>query len=174
MILSWWRARNATGRTAAKLYGSIVAAARREEFYEHHRVPDTPEGRFALLVAHVCLVLDRLRPEGDAGRELSRALVEAFIADMDDSMREMGVGDLSVPRKVKKAAGALHDCLGAFRAAGFDNEEGLARALRETLLAGAPDAAVPSTARYMRAATAAIARQSAADLLEGRVVFPEP
>src|SRR5690606_21219746 len=73
-MLTWLRARRRSRDKAAELYGSIVAAARREAFYAKHGVPDTPDGRFAMVVAHTFLVLERLRREGTAGRELSRAL----------------------------------------------------------------------------------------------------
>lgn len=173
-MLSWLRGRSRTGRTATKLYGSIVTAARREAFYAGYGVPDTPDGRFGLLVAHMFLVLERLRSEGEAGRGLSRALVEAFVSDMDDSMREMGVGDLSVPRKVKKAAGALYDCTGAFREAMGQSNEALRHALQRTLMQGEAAPAAGAVAAYMTRAGGHLADVSTAELLSGRVGFADP
>ena len=173
-MLSWLRGRSRTGRTATKLYGSIVAAARREPFYARQGVSDTPDGRFALLVAHMFLVMERLRREGEAGQELSRALVEAFVTDMDDSMREMGVGDLSVPRKVKKAAGALYDSVGAFRDAGAQSDGALERVLRETLLKGEAEPAAAAVAAYMTRAAGELAAVPSAELLSGQVTFADP
>lgn len=170
-MLTWLTARRRLSRKAAELYGSIVAAARREAFYATHGVPDTPDGRFAMVVTHTYLVLERLRREGAAARDLNRALVEAYVSDMDDCMREMGVGDLTVPRKVKKAAGALYDCMAEFRTAASVGEEALADALRRTLLPSEPQAVAGQIAAYMNKAAAALEAQPAADVLSGRVAF---
>ena len=72
-------------------------------------IPDTPQGRFEMVVLHVVLVVRRLTREGPAGARLARALNEAFIADMDDNMREMTFGDLRVPREIKQVTAALLD-----------------------------------------------------------------
>ena len=171
-MFSWLRRRSRSGRTATELYGSIVAAARREQFYVAQSVPDTPDGRFAMVIAHMHLAMERLRAEGDAGQELNRALLEAFVIDMDDSMREMGVGDLGVPRRVKKAAGALYDCVRVFRAA--ETPDALAEALAHTILVDEASPAAVPVAAYMTKAAKALAEQPGAELLQGRISFPDP
>jgi cytochrome b pre-mRNA-processing protein 3 len=177
-MLTWMRARGQIRRIAAKLYGSIVTQARDPTFYTVCGVPDTPDGRFGMLIVHLYLVLERLKREGNAGAALSRSLVETFITDMDDCMREMGVGDLSVPRKVKKAAAALYDRIFEFRAA---MAEGHAAPLVETLrrnVYGSPSAAEGSAggaaaiAAYMCDAAASLSEQAAPEVLAGYVVFP--
>lgn len=170
-MLTWLRARSQSARKATELYGSIVTAARREAFYAEHGIPDTPDGRFAMVVAHTYLVLERLSREGAAGRELSRTLVEAFVTDMDDCMREMGVGDLIVPRKVKKAAGALYDCVAEFDKAADGGEAALADAVHRTLLPSEAPAVARQVAAYMTKAATGIAAQPASDVLSGRVAF---
>ncbi len=173
-MLTRWRARVRSNRTAAELYGSIVTAARRESFYSEHGVPDTPDGRFAMVIVHSYLVLERLQQTGGPGQVLSRALVEAFVTDMDDCMREMGVGDLTVPRKVKKAAGALYECAAEFRKAEqAGSEAALADAVHKKLLPFAPRSAAASVAAYMRRATATLAACPDADLLSGRATFED-
>lgn len=172
-MLSWWRAQTRTGLSASELYGSIVTAARRPAFYESYGVPDTKEGRFAMVVVHMVLVLERLRAEGRAGETMARALGEAFVVDMDDNMREIGIGDLSVPRQVKQAAGALYQCRREFAAAmTHEGEERLSEALQGTLLPEGPSS-LP-VAAYMRRAAGVLAAQPAAALLAGRVDFPAP
>jgi len=171
-MLTWWRARSRAGRTATDLYGSIVAAARREPFYSHLGVPDSPDGRFSMVVVHMYLVLERLRQEGQAGQELSRALIEAFVTDMDDCMREMGVGDLTVPKKVKKAAGALYDCSAAFRSAeSADGEKALADAVHRNLMPFEPTAVADGIAAFMRKTAADLEAVPAASLLCGHIAF---
>ena len=101
--------RNVHIDTATELYGRLVALARSRPFYADLGVPDSPEGRLELLMLHVVLMLRRLGREGDAAAPVARALSERFVTDMDDCLREMGVGDVAVARKVKKAAAALMD-----------------------------------------------------------------
>jgi cytochrome b pre-mRNA-processing protein 3 len=72
-------------------------------------VPDTAEGRFEMIALHLVLVLSRLAAAGAAGRRLAQALTEVFVADLDDTLREMTVGDLAVPRQVNRAVAALGD-----------------------------------------------------------------
>lgn len=91
------------------LYDSIVAAARQARLYADWGVPDTPAGRIEMVAVHTAIVTHALIALGAAGEERARALNERFVTDMDDNMREIGVGDLTVPRKVKKAAAAVYD-----------------------------------------------------------------
>jgi cytochrome b pre-mRNA-processing protein 3 len=177
-MLTWLRARGRIGRIATKLYGSVVTHARDPAFYALYRVPDTPEGRFEMLLIHLYLVLERLKGEREAGAALSRSLVEAFVTDVDDSMREMGVGDLSVPRKVKKAAAALFDRVQEFRAAMAEaGSRKLVEALTHNVYglavaAGGCRDGAGAIAGYMREAAAALAAQESAEVLAGRIVFP--
>ena len=84
-----------------------MAQARSEAFYRDHGVPDTVNGRFEMIVLHVALVVARLQAEGDEGQELARTMLEAFVADVDDACRRIGIGDMGVPRHVKKATAAV-------------------------------------------------------------------
>lgn len=108
-VFDWLRKRSPTGRTAANLYGSIVAQARQPVFYTSYGVPDTAVGRYEMLVVHMHLVLQGLARQGEAAESVRRALVECFVTDVDDSLRQLAVGDMSVPRKVKKAAAGLRE-----------------------------------------------------------------
>lgn len=109
-VLDWLRKRSPTGKTAANLYGSIVTQARNPAFYKDYGVPDTLNGRYELIVVHMALVLAALTASAEEkSAELARALVEHFVTDMDDSLRQLAVGDLSVPKKVKKAAAGLRE-----------------------------------------------------------------
>jgi len=120
-IFDWLRGHSGEAKTATELYGSIVAQARNPEFYHSFGVADVAEKRYEMIVLHIVLVLERLRGLGEHGKAISQALVEAFVRDLDGSMREMAVSDTRVPSKVKKAAGGLHDRDALYRTA-FDGE----------------------------------------------------
>lgn len=122
-------------------------------------------------------VLERLATEPPRGNRLARLLSETFVTDIDDCLREMGVGDLSVPKKVKKAAHALGERCSLYRAAANAPEPAaaLAEELRQTVpgLETSPRAA-DALARYVLRLRADILAAPAASLLEGRVAFPDP
>jgi cytochrome b pre-mRNA-processing protein 3 len=175
-MLTWLTRRSSEARVATELYGLIVTAARQPEFYLAGGVPDTKEGRFALLVMHMALVLERLRPEGEAGSVLGQALIETFVTDIDDNMREIGIGDLSVPRNVKKAAAALENRWNRYRehlAADPAAAEALAECLAVDLYGAtdAPQRATEATqfARYMIDANRAFATSAASNVLAGQL-----
>lgn len=174
-MLSWLKHRSALKSTAADLYGAVVARARSPEFYAAMGIPDTPEGRYEMVALHLLLALERLRAEGEQGVALSRTLIETFIADMDGSMREMGVGDLTVPKKVKAAAAGLYGRAEAIRGAlAPDAEAGALEAAicRFTLNAGPGDPRASGFARYIRAQSAGLSALPADAVLAGRIDFP--
>ena len=123
-MLSWLKARSNVQAKAEKLYGGVVAAARQPMFYGEGRVADAPQGRFEMVLLHLFLLVERLAKDGKEGAQLSQALIETFVADMDDCMREMGVGDMAVPKRVKRAAALFYK-----RAIGY--RAGMLEALRE-------------------------------------------
>lgn len=174
-MLAWLRTRTALPRTARLLYGSIVSAARRPAFYADWGVPDTMQGRFEMIVLHLALAVRRLRSAGDMGKRLAQALMEAFVLDMDDGMRELTFSDLAVPREVKRATAAVFDRHEAYLAA-LDRPHDM---LRETIKAqlaylGASDLDAGGLARYLRRAAEMLERQPSAEVLAGKMVWPNP
>lgn len=121
-IFDWFHDRSKIARTATELYGSIVTQARQATFYRDYGVSDVAEKRYEMIVLHIVLVLERLRASGSAGAETSQELVEAFVRDLDGSIREMAIGDTKVPTNVKKAAAGLLDRDLLYRQV-FDGEE---------------------------------------------------
>lgn len=97
------------------LWEAIVGIARDPVWYSRHGVPDTLDGRFDMVALVTALVMLRLEREG-RGQETAW-LTEAFVADMDGSLREIGVGDLVVGKEVGRMVGALGGRLGAYRTA---------------------------------------------------------
>ncbi len=170
-MLTWFLNRSASRRRASELYGAVVAFARRPFLYSEIGVADTPDGRYEMLVLHLFLVLERLRAAGEAGVEPSRTLIEAFVTDIDDNMREMGVGDLSVPKKVKKAAAAFYDRTAIYRAALRDSNGGELAATLGRLVPAAHGRILDERrlAQTVRSAEAHLAALSLADVLAGRL-----
>lgn len=170
-MLNWLRSRSNTGRTASTLYGSIVAQARQPAFFADSGVPDTMEGRFGMIGVHLFLVLERLRSEGEAGQAIGRALLERVVTDIDDSLREIGISDLGVPRRVKKAAAALHEQIDDYRAAGADRAQ-LCQRLAHHVFFDRPGGDPERLAGYVAAARAQLDAAPATDILRGIVRFP--
>jgi cytochrome b pre-mRNA-processing protein 3 len=112
---SWWqrwRAHRRGQRTrravAHALYCQVVNRARRSAFFARLGVPDTPEGRFEMVALHAALLIRRLNADGSPGRALAQELFDLMFADMDAGLRELGVGDLSVGKHVKRLARNFH------------------------------------------------------------------
>src|SRR5215208_2599562 len=101
----------------AALYGIIVAQARAPAFYQDYGVPDTIDGRFEMVVLHTVLVLRRLDAESGPIRGMGQGLFDLFCGDMDGSLREMGVGDLGVPREMRRIGEAFYGRQAAYVAA---------------------------------------------------------
>src|SRR5580692_5741892 len=116
MMFRFFR-RNPPSHSIASLYGTIVAQARAAPFYRICGVPDTVNGRFEMVVLHTVLVLRRLETEPLPVRQIGQALFDRFCRDMDGSLREMGIGDLAVPAKMRKIGEALYGRQAAYGAA---------------------------------------------------------
>jgi cytochrome b pre-mRNA-processing protein 3 len=174
-VLSWFSSEAQARRTALKLYGAIVTQARQPGFFAVLGVSDTPEGRTDMIILHLFVVLERLNAAGEAGRKTARALSEVFVTDIDDCLREMGVGDLSVPKKVKRAAQAMGErCQAYLRAATSAADASLlAQEIAATVSGlGENSASAAALARYVLAARTNIAAMSDSVLLTGEVGFP--
>ena len=174
MLMRLFR-RSAKEESAAALYQAAVLQARRPEFYLEAAVPDTLDGRFDLLALHVFLLLHRLRVAGPRAAALAQTVFDLMFADMDQNLRELGVGDLSVGRKVKTMAQALMGRIAAYEP-GLADPSVLAEALARNLYRGrpVPDEAVARVVRYVGAAVGDLARQNVDALLAGQVRFVAP
>jgi cytochrome b pre-mRNA-processing protein 3 len=121
--------------TIEAIYGMIVTQAREPSFYRDLGVPDTVNGRFDVLVLHLWMVLRRFRTTG-SGATVSQALFDRFCEDMDANLREMGVGDLTVPRRMRGFGEAFYGRSAAYDQAFASGKEPLARALCRNILEG--------------------------------------
>jgi len=161
--------------TIEAIYGMIVTQAREPMFYRDLGVPDTVNGRFDLLLLHLWLVLRRLKSV-EAGTGLSQTLFDHFCADMDDNLREMGVGDLAVPKRMRALGEAFYGRAAAYDMALTEGREAFAQALCKNILNGGNIEKAKRLAAYAEAAMAALGRLDQAMLLDGawKLPLPEP
>jgi cytochrome b pre-mRNA-processing protein 3 len=161
-------------RTAiATLYKGIATASRAPGLYAALGIPDTLEGRFEALCLHMVLALRALRGFPSPADEIARDLTEAFFRDMDASLREMGVGDTVVPKRMKKVAASFYGRAPAYDGPLNDADEAaLAVALGRN--AYGTDAPAAPLARYALAADRALKAQGLETLMDTGPAFPEP
>jgi cytochrome b pre-mRNA-processing protein 3 len=163
--------------TIEAIYGMIVAQSREPLFYRDLGVPDTVDGRFDLLVLHLWMVLRRLR-RGEGGVGLAQALFDRFCSDMDDNLREMGVGDLAVPKRMQAFGEAFYGRAAAYDLAlsgGQDDNQGpLAQAICKNILDGDGLDNARRLAAYARASVAGMDHLDDAALLGASWAFPSP
>lgn len=169
------RQRAANRRITDVLYDAIVAAARQETFYSSWSVPDSPLGRFEMLSLHMVLVQHRLREQGDAARGLSQMLIDEFFRDVEHSLRELGIGDIGVPKRMKKLAGMFYGRAASYVAAIESGDEAaLSAALSRNIRPDEADweGAAP-LASYVMLVHAALVSTPLDSMLAGQVRFPE-
>ncbi|WP_024506770.1 ubiquinol-cytochrome C chaperone family protein [Bradyrhizobium sp. ARR65] len=165
--------------TIEAIYGMIVTQAREPLFYQDldyqgFGVPDTVNGRFDLLLLHLWMVLRRLRQNEAGGAELSQALFDHFCADMDANLREMGVGDLAVPKRMQAFGEAFYGRSTAYDLALTDSSEALALALCRNILEGGQIENARRLAAYTDATIAQLGLLDDAALLAASWRFPSP
>ncbi len=164
-------------RPGFMLYGAAVKAARQPPFYAELGVPDTLDGQFDLVGLHVFLLIERLRHDAEPGPLLAQAVFDAMFADMDVNLRELGVGDLSVGKRVRAMWEAFHGRAAAYGAAlAADEPDALARALARNLWRGQapPEGAPARLAAYARAQLQHLQDVQLAAFKAGQADFASP
>ncbi len=171
-------------RTAGELYRVAVRQAREPVFYADFGVPDTLDGRFETISLHVFLLLRRLGgevAEKGPALKLAQAIFDTMFIDMDENLREIGVGDLSVGKKVKQMAQALYGRIAAYEDGLAGDDAELAEAVRRNLYGTVPSegpgpdaAALQALAAYVRREERALANLPVSELLAGRFAFGLP
>jgi cytochrome b pre-mRNA-processing protein 3 len=148
------------------VYEAIVAAARHPQLYAEFGVPDTVAGRFDMIALHAFLVLERTK---DTQPEFAQALTDEVFRDMDRSLREMGVGDLSVGKKVRKLAEMFYGRIAAYRES-IEQPDELVRALSRNVWPEASANARPGElANHARTLRGHLAAQLPARIAAGQI-----
>ncbi|MEO5807263.1 ubiquinol-cytochrome C chaperone family protein [Devosia sp.] len=171
MILSLFRKR-APSVPVFGVYNAIVAQSRQPRFYADWSVPDTVTGRFDMISLHMALLFRRLRSDRAADKDFSQAVFDLFFKDMDRSLREMGAGDLAVPKKIQKMGNIFFGLLASLNAA-MDGKDlaGLEAVLTRNVFDGVTTPTIRAFAEYVFAEDAALAVQSTTSILGGALAF---
>ncbi len=157
------------------LFKALSAQARQPVFYASLGVADTVEGRFELYVLHLVLVLHRLKGRGTQAAETSQATFDAFLRNLDEGLRDMGVGDLSVGKKMRKLGEALYGRIKGYDRAFADADTSLALEglVHRTVFQEQPSPGAAPLARYIAAAAAGLDAQPLEQVMAAELVWPE-
>ena len=177
MIFGLFGKKNGNRRIVEKQYATLTKAARHPYLYEALDVPDTVIGRFEMLSAMLILYFRRTRASATSGQEIAQEIVDAFFEDVDHSIRELGVGDASVPKRMKKLASMFYGRLESYAAAleKQDTAE-LAAALKRNFHPKDDDAALTmeGLASYLLRVEGALAAQGEDVVETGTLKLPDP
>lgn len=174
MIFGLFRKKNNNQAIVDRQYAALTAAARMPDLYERLNVPDTVMGRFEMLSIAMILFFRRTRASATSGQEIAQEIVDAFFQDIDYSIRELGIGDNSVPKRMKKLAGMFYGRLEAYsKALDAGDAEALALALQRNIY---PEAATPADmsglAEWMMAAESHLSAVPEELLATGSATLP--
>ena len=158
------------------LYASAVEQSRRKALYRDLGAPDTVEGRFEIYSLHVILLLDRFAAAGPPAKAASQALFDTYVKALDHALREMGVGDLSVGKKMRRLGEALYGRMRNYKAAvgALPDRAALRDLLTRTVYAGEARPQAEALAGYLLDQRARLAAQPLEALLDGRVEWGRP
>ncbi len=173
MVLESIFGRAPEAEAAAALYEAVIVQARQPDFYLHCGLPDSLDGRFEMITLHSFIVLRRLRALGPEAEAVAQAFVDTLVLDMDRSLREMGVGDLGVGKRVKRMAAGFHGRVTAYDAGLAAGRDQLEAAMRRNVFGTASPEPwqVSALAGYLRRETEAAPDPG---LLAGKVSFGPP
>jgi cytochrome b pre-mRNA-processing protein 3 len=153
---------------ASALYTTCVATARQPVFYSKYAVPDTIDGRYDLLLLHVTLTMLRI-----TDKTVNQNLFDLMFADMDRSLREMGVGDMSIGKKMKPMLASFYGRAITYqKALSEPDDNNLIAALARNLYGQPAAPHAKKIAHYMRSCVKNLAAQDETELVQGRSAFP--
>jgi len=173
-MLKSLRVRKQLRKEAETLYEKIVNRTRTPDFYERYGVADTVEGRFEVLTLHAYLVFRRLKAESNHGQELAQKTFDVMFENVDLNLREVGVGDIGLARRIKKMAEGFYGRVDAYdRALEVDDAEDLKQALQRNLFSGQEVSAesLSLVARYVRDCDEFLATLTRDELLSQTEIF---
>lgn len=152
-------------REALDLYALAVEQARQPAFYTHMGVADRIDARFELYTLHVLLIFVRLRHDSPRSAELAQAMFDQYVSALDNVLRELGVGDVSVGKKMRKLGEALYGRMASYEKALTDKDfESLTVAIARNVFEAEDSQRGEALARYAVASHEALATQTIAEI----------
>lgn len=175
LMFKWLDARRRRRDAAAKLYSDLVAQARSPAFYLSFGVPDSMLGRFEMICLHAYMLFRRLGKTDNAGKELAQSVHDLMFADFDRTLREQGIGDMGIGKRVKKLAQNLYGRIDAYETGLAGETTELSDALQRNLYATATptDDELSAMIAYIRDTIEGLVAQQTPDIMSGHVVYPE-
>lgn len=157
------------------LYSAAATQARRPVFYTVLETPDTANGRFELYTLHVILLLRRLKGGGEQAAETAQALFDTYIGALDEALRESGVGDLSMAKKMRKLGEAFYGRVRSYDEAldALPQRGALHALIARTIYADAAEVDADRLTDYAVEALDGLSGQPDAQILAGQVIWPE-
>lgn len=174
-MLQWLFGARANQDIVERVYGAVMQAARQPLLFTQGGVPDTLEGRFDCLTLHVVLVLRRLKALPPPAQDLAGDLVDRLFAGFDQALREMGVGDVTIPKRMKTMAAAFAGRAKAYEQGFLDGEAEFSAVLARNLVARPLDEGEQRFwLTYVEAATRHLDSLDFASLTSAVSLFPQP
>ncbi len=176
MIFNLFKKDSKRDELADRLYRQLVDQARLPVFYTDYAIPDTINGRFEMILLHAYMLFRRLRDEDEAAKDLGQAVFDRFFKDMDHSLREIGIGDLSVPKKIKKMAQAFYGRIEAYDTAREESKEQLIGALGRNFFPEeeSPPSEVSALADYVFENDTVLGNVNVDVIKQGQIPFAHP
>lgn len=176
MVFGLFRKKRHNQAIMTRQYDALTRVSRQPVFFLDYGMPDTVMGRFEMVAIVMILFFRRTSKSPTSGQQLAQEIVDAFFQDLDHSIRELGIGDVGVPKRMKKFAGMFYGRLESYsRAMEAGDETGLAEALRRNIHPEKPDAPdMLAMARYMLEAEKTLAAVAEDDIATGSLSLPVP
>ena len=168
-----FKLRSRKNKVAMELYSILVIQARRPHFYKYWGIPDTPDGRYDMIMLHVFLVLHRLKYDHHNTKDISQALFDLMFEDMDKNLREMGVGDTGISHRIKQMAKAFYGRIAAYEHGLNSPDNSLEKAIERNIYRNVPvtKGQITMLCKYIRNESINLANQRTRRLLNGRISF---
>lgn len=149
MISAWLKRRKATRNAAAGLYQAAVSQSRDPLFYTELGVADTLDGRFDLVTLHVFLIMNRLGALGQNGKALSQALFDHMFTNMDVTLRQIGIGDMGIPKHMKRMMRAFNGRVHSYHTALNGSDKQQLELVVSRNIYRHKEGEIPDTAKFM-------------------------
>lgn len=175
-MLGLFKAQNRAGTNTKNAYAVILQHIRQPAFYTQYGVPDTFDGRFDLMLLHVFLLINTLLSEDDeTPRAFNQSLFDVVFKDMDQTLREMGIGDMGVPKHMRRMMKAFNGRMHAYQTA--LEEHTLPNALKNNLfgtISNADPAYIEKTVSYIEQNVQNLKQLARNDIVQGKIEFTAP